>query len=310
MKLRFIIIALIGCLFSNTIMAQENIKKAFDKFIASKNAEVSKAFSEERDLTKDNHPLKSKADIYNFTIKKKHRKLIDEVLSAFEKDRNNPNVYQVLTHSGGNGIPTNARELLVGNDRKNSIYIGMDEMQSWQLICLLDPTDKSRSHRYAYAIEWNDDPKQIYLSGKIRGKLVITYSVIPEDMLKAFQNQYKTTSNNISKNWSSEEIANEIYKMGLTGKYNQFSDKTQVLMAFEALKTEFLNGNSSTRQGGTLCMTIYALCSYIRPMLEHELDLRQKLRDDLNMMIKKCDKNTDLGKSNIGYLQLAIKRLQ
>ena len=310
MKHKFLIILFIGCLFSSVASAQENVKKAFDKFIASKNVELSKSFSEEHDLTKENRPLLSKADIYNFTIKKKHRKLIDDVLAAFEKDRNNPHVYQALTHSGGRGIPTNGRELLVGNDRKNSTYIGMDEMQSWQLLCLLDPADKTRSHRYAYAIEWNDDPKQIQLSGKIRGKLVVTYSVIPEGLLNVNPNKGKTSAKNNEENLTSQEIANAVYRLGITKGFSRLEDKTQMLMAFEALKTEFLKGYTISPQGGTLCMTIYALCSYIRPYLEEDVDLRQKLRDDLNMMIKKCDKNSDLGKSHIGYLELAIKCLK
>ena len=310
MKQRFFIILFIGCLFSTISTAQENVKKAFDKFITSKNVELSKSFSEEHDLTKENRPLLAKADIYTFTIKKKHRKLIDEILIAFEKDRNNPNVYQVLSHSGGHGIPTNARELLVGNDRKNSTYIGMDEMQSWQLLCLLDPNDKTRSHRYAYAIEWNDDPKQIYLSGKIRGKLVVTYSVIPEGLLNVNQKKGNGSAKNNKELPSNQEIVNAIYRTGLTEGFVAFEDKTQFLMAFEALKTEFLKGNTLTPQGGTICMTIYALCSYVRPYIDKDIDLRKKLRDDLDMMIKKCDKNSDLGKSHVGYLELAIKSLK
>ena len=316
MKQRFIITTLLVCLLSTIAVAQENVKKAFDKFVTSKHVQVSKSFAEERDFTKENRPLIAKADVYNFTINKKHRKLIDEVLLAFEKDRNNPDVYTVLTHTGGQNIPTNARDLIVGEDRKNAVQIGMDEWQSWQLLCLLDPSDATHSHRYAYAIEWNDNPKTIYLSGKIKGKIVITYGKIPQEAINAYQgtaNSYQATvtyPNQKSDEMNSEEIVKEIYMMGLSGKYNRLTDKTQVLIAFDALKTEFLKGNTTDRQGGTLCMTIYTLCSYARPMLKDDVDLRKKLISDLNMMISRCDKTSDIGKSHIGYLSLAIKSLQ
>ena len=309
MKKRIITIALMGFLISTISVAQENVKKAFDKFVASKNVQISKSISEERDFTKDNLPLIAKADVYNFTMKQKHRKLIDEVLSAFEKDRNDPNVYSILTHHGGHNIPLNTRELLVGNERKNSIYIGMDEWQSWQLICLLDPADKTRSHRYAYAIEWNDDPKQIHLSGKIRGKLVVTYSVIPNGLNV---NHAKSTPSkkDADNELSNENIIKELYKMGVFHDFNGIDNKTQFLMAFEALKTTFMNDNAVNQQTGTIAMTMYALCSNLHHIIDNDVDLRKKLISDLNMMIKKCDKNSYYGKSHIGYLELAIKSLQ
>lgn len=309
MKRRILTLALLGCLATMTATAQENVKNAFNEFIASKKVIVTKTISEERDFTKANRPLIAKADVYSFTLKKKDRKLIEKVLAAFEKDRSYEYVYTVLTHNGGRGVPTNTRELLVGKDvgkdRKNSVYIGMNDVESWQLLCLIDPADSSRSHRYAYAIEWNDDAKQVQLTGKIRGKLAITYSVIPPDLLKVYEREDNTDE------VSTGKIAKEIYKMGLAGKYDRFENETQILLAFNALKTEFLKGNTfNTSEGGTIAMTIYSLCSYLAPIIKDKPDLREHLRQEIGTMINVCDANTDLGKSHIGYLKLAIKALQ
>ena len=305
MKQKTLPLMLLLCLATMTMNAQEHVKNAFAKFVSSKKVEVTKTFSEERDFTKKARPLVAKADVYVFSIKKKDRKLIDEVLAAFEKDRENENVYQVLTHIGGQGVPTNGRELLVGNDRKNSIYIGMKDIESWQLLCLIDPRDTSRTHRYAYAIEWNDDAKQVQLTGKIRGKLAITYSVIPPELIDAFGVKEKDDD------VSTSRIAQEVYKMGLAGKYDNFENETQILLAFNALKTEFLKGNTyNTSERGTIAMTIYSLCSYLAPIIKDKPDLREHLRQEIGTMINVCDDNTDLGKSHIGYLKLAIKALQ
>ena len=305
MKRRILTLSLLGCLATMTATAQENVKNAFNEFIASKKVTVTKTITEERNFTKANSPLIAKADVYSFTLKKKDRKLIEKVLAAFEKDRSNEYVYTVLTHNGGHGVPTNTRRLLVGNDDKNSVYIGMNDVERWQLLCLLDPADSSRSHRYAYAIEWNDDAKLVQLTGQIRGKLAITYSVIPPDLLKVYEREDKTDV------VSTGKIAKEIYKMGLAGKYDRFENETQILLAFDALKTEFLKGNTyNTSEGGTIAMTIYSLCSYLAPIIKDKPDLRQHLVQEIGTMINVCDDNTDLGKSHIGYLKLAIKALQ
>lgn len=311
MKQKTITLMLLASLFALTATAQENVKRAFDKFISSKKVSVTKTISLERDVSNESLPFVSKSEVYSFTIKKKDRKLIDEVLAAFEKDRDNANVYSILTHNGGHGIPTNGRELLVGTDRQNSVYIGMNDVESWQLLCLIDPDDASRSHRYAYAIEWNDDPKQVLLSGKIRGKLVVTYSPIPQDLIDSYLGKTKPSSDGKQDDdLSSEQIANRVYHMGLAGKFDNFENETQMLMAFDALKTEFLKGNTQTREGGTLAMTIYSLCAYIAPRIKDNPDLRQHLIGELNAMINKCDMHSELGKSHIGYLKLAIKTLK
>lgn len=308
------LVTLVLCYSVTLVSAQDNVKRAFDKFINSKKVEVVKSFSEERDIKQPNRPLISKADVYTFTVKAKDRKLIQEVLAAFEKDRNNENVYQVLNHTGGRGIPTNGRQLLVGNDSKNGVYIGMDEMQNWQLLCMLDPTDDTRSHRYAYAIEWNEHPAQS-VGGVIRGKLVVTYSVIPEHVLNT--QQYNATVKYAPTETSSEEIAREATDMVLSGRLDELNaDKGQLLLAFDALKTKYCKPeNFDSRTGTTLVMTIYALCSHIGNLMKHypqtdDPNLRELLRSQIDDMIRITNHSSDLGRTHIGYLELAKKALQ
>jgi hypothetical protein len=311
-----LIVTLFLCYFVTFASAQDNVKRAFDKFINSKNVEVVKSFSEERDVKQPNRPLISKADVYTFTLKAKDQKLIQEVLAAFEKDRDNENVYQVLNHTGGHGIPTNGRELLVGSERKNSVYIGMQEMLSWQLMCLLDPADASRTHRYAYAIEWNDDPKARQLSKKIRGKLVVTYSVIPEDVLNP-QKKDDTVEYFGHVETDTRELAKAVAGMALSGNLDQLNaDKGQMLMAFNALMTEYCKKeNFDSRTGGTIIISLYALCSHIGNLMKdypqtNDANLRELLQSQIDDMIRFTNHSSDLGRSHIGYLELAKKALE
>ena len=288
---------------------------AFYDFVDSKKVTVVKSFSEEHDITKPNHPIVSQADVYAFTLKAKHRKLIDTVLAAFEKDRYNENVYQVLNHVGGRDIPTNGRELLVGKNRKNSVYIGMNEMDNWQLMCLLDPTDETRTHRYAYAIEWNEHPENS-IADVIKGKLVITYSVIPEDVLNP-QKKDDTVEYFGHVETDTRELAKAVAGMALSGNLDQLNaDKGQMLMAFNALVTEYCKKeNFDSRTGTNLVMTIYALCSHIGNLMRNfpqtnDPDLRELLQSQIDDMIRVTNHSSDLGRSHIGYLELAKKKLE
>lgn len=313
-------VTLLFCYLVTPISAQENVEHAFWKFIDSKAVTVTKSFSEEHDITKPNHPIVSQADVYTFTLKAKHRKLIDAVLAAFEKDRYNENVYLVLNHMGGHGIPTNGRQLLVGNDTKNAVYIGMNEMDNWQLMCLLDPTDETRTHRYAYAIEWNEHPAQS-VGGVIRGKLIVTYSVIPEHVLNPQQSdapvKYDATVKYAPKKSSSEEVAREMADMVLGGRLDELNaDKGQMLLAFDALKNEYCKPeNFDSRTGTTLIMTLYALCSHIGNLMKgypqtNDPNLRELLQSQLDDMIRFTNHSSDIGRTHRGYLELAKKALQ
>ena len=311
-----LVVTLLLCYLVTSISAQENVIHAFYDFVDSKKVTVVKSFSEEHDITKPNHPIVSQADVYAFTLKAKHRKLIDTVLAAFEKDRYNENVYQVLNHVGGRGIPTNGRELLVGKNRKNSVYIGMNEMDNWQLMCLLDPADASRTHRYAYAIEWNDDPKTRQLSKKIRGKLVVTYSVIPEDVLNP-QKKDDAVEYFGHVETDTRELAKEVAGMALSGNLDQLNaDKGQMLMAFDALKTEYCKTkNLDSQTGGTIIISLYALCSHIGNLMKdypqtNDANLCELLQSQIDDMIRVTNHSSDLGRSHIGYLELAKKALE
>lgn len=310
-----LVVTLLLCYLVTSISAQENVIHAFYDFVDSKKVTVVKSFSEEHDITKPNHPIVSQADVYAFTLKAKHRKLIDAVLAAFEKDRYNENVYLVLNHMGGHGIPTNGRQLLVGNDTKNAVYIGMNEMENWQLLCLLDPTDETRSHRYAYAIEWNEHP-DMSVGGVIRGKLVVTYSRIPENVLSS-QQSTAPHNYNAQVEYNNQDIASEVMRLVLNGSFDT-SNSALLLTAFNALKTEYSKCKTeemASKTGTMLVMSIYTLCDALGKKMKaspesDNPDLRKLLRSELDDLIRFTNHSSDVGRSHRGYLELAQKALE
>jgi hypothetical protein len=181
---------------------------------------------------------------------------------------------------------------------------------------MLDPADATRTHRYAYAIEVNDEPISIQLTKKIRGKLAVTYSVIPEDVLNP-QKKDDTAEYFDHVQTDSREIAKAVAGMALSGNLDQLNaDKGQMLMAFNALMTEYCKKeNFDSRTGGTIIISLYALCSHIGNLMKdypqtNDANLRELLQSQIDDMIRVTNHSSDLGRSHIGYLELAKKALE
>ena len=138
--------------------------------------EVTKSLGQERDILKEGKPLKWRCDIYSFTLPKKERYLLDEMIEEFETNgRENPNCYGINSMSeskDGNRVG-NERNLMVGDDPNRFVTIGKD-YTNFININILDDADTTKTHRYAYALEWRDGNK-----GATDVRYIVTYAKIP-----------------------------------------------------------------------------------------------------------------------------------
>ena len=145
------------------------ISKAIDNKV-----EVSKSLGQERDITKEGTPLKWRCDIMTFTLPKKHRSMLDEMIKAFEANGTyNPNCYGVNTLTTGNPQNEGKRNLMIGDDPSRYVTIG-EQYGNYININILDATDTTKTHRYAYALEWKEDHK-----GNVFARYIVTYAKIP-----------------------------------------------------------------------------------------------------------------------------------
>ena len=136
--------------------------------------EVSKSLGQERDITKEGTPLKWRCDIMTFTLPKKHRSMLDEMIKAFEANGTyNPNCYVVNTLSMGNPQNQGKRNLMIGEDPSRYVTIG-EQYGNYINVNILDATDTTKTHRYAYALEWKEDHK-----GNVFARYIVTYAKIP-----------------------------------------------------------------------------------------------------------------------------------
>lgn len=138
--------------------------------------EVTKSLGQERDIQKEGKPLKWRCDIYSFTLPKKQRYLLDEMIEEFETNgRENPNCYGINSMSeskDGNRVG-HERNLMVGDDPNRFVTIGKD-YTNFININILDDADTTKTHRYAYALEWRAGNK-----GATDVRYIVTYAKIP-----------------------------------------------------------------------------------------------------------------------------------
>ena len=138
--------------------------------------EVTKSLGQERDIQKEGKPLKWRCDIYSFTLPKKQRYLLDEMIEEFETNgRENPNCYGInsMSESKDGDRVGHERNLMVGDDPNRFVAIGKD-YTNFININILDNADTTKTHRYAYALEWRGGNK-----GATDVRYIVTYAKIP-----------------------------------------------------------------------------------------------------------------------------------
>lgn len=194
--------------------------------------EVSKSLGQERDITKEGTLLKWRCDIMTFTLPKKQRSMLDEMIKAFEANgTNNPNCYGVNTLSTGNPQNQGKRNLMIGEDPSRYVTIG-EQYGNYINVNILDAADTTKTHRYAYALEWKEDHK-----GNVFARYIVTYAKIPSA---------QTTT---------------IIGMGIPSNpinpfFNEMTNDDAFIRNFNSLK-DFYWGNNTTE---VTAISIYDLC--------------------------------------------------
>lgn len=217
MKQLVTLIAIMLCAIGTT--AQTNIKAGIADFVGNADAHVTRSFSEDRTPSSTAARVTSKCDIYTFSLKPKHRQLLTTLLSRFEADRESPNCYSVISHTGGYGGQRNERQLLIGDNPNNYISVGSTQDENYMLLCFTDPEEAELQHRYAYVVAWYEEDREIY------GRIIVTYSRIPDHVL---QQGSQSTDSRIMTNFGLGHI----------------NSKADFMVAFTTLKRAFMEGEN------------------------------------------------------------------
>ena len=163
MKNKLFLAAGILMLMPLTSHAQAFIKRAFNALITSEPAQVES--SHKLNKKPGTGVKEGQLDVYEFTIPISHHDLVDNVERAFEEDKEK--AYSLKTVSSKKSYDYTS--LAVGGD-DSGYPLGDIKGSRYIYALFLDPKDMSKTHRYAYAMEWRKDEKEIV------GKLIVTYA--------------------------------------------------------------------------------------------------------------------------------------
>ena len=264
MKSKQLLAVSIMMLSLQTAHAQGHIKHAFNVLTTDTSTKVESTHKLNKDP--ETGTKTGQLDVFEFTIPASHHNLLEDIKQAFDQDKEK--AYSMSSVSTANKRSYNYTSLAVGGE-DNGYPIGEIKNSRYIYALFLDPEDKSKTHRYAYAMEWCEGAKEIV------GKLIITYATTQD------YRRSKRQTRTININGQEIKIDGNSFSFGngfpFDGSsvfdsdslfFNHQKSSESWLSEFNTYKNHFLkkpDGNSATYYA----TSIYKLCKNAE-MLEPE----------------------------------------
>ena len=185
MKSKNLILAAMLMVMPSTIMAQQNIKKAFDALLSDNITENKTRHVLDRDS--ETGRMTALADVYDFTISNATSlDRLNDIRKAFDKDKKDAySVNSGVREEGEDADKDSFTSLFesigiapvtlyVGDGKHQSVAIGNMKNSNYIYACFADKDDPDNKYRYAYALEWAKKDK------KTKVRLAVTYALRPE----------------------------------------------------------------------------------------------------------------------------------
>lgn len=281
MKSKQFLVTSIMMLMPLTIYAQGNIKRAFNLLTTSQPAKVESTHKLNKEP--ESGIKVGQLDVYEFTIPVSHHNLVEDIQQAFDQDKEK--AYSMVSASTANKRLYNYTSLAVGGD-DTGYPLGEIKDSRYIYALFLDPADQSKTHRYAYAMEWREGAKEIV------GKLIVTY---------ATTQQYRQRHNRMKRitiNGQNLNFDSNSFPFGNSFPFDSssvfisdslsfnFSKTTESwLSEFNTFKNLFLKNPNSTASN-YYASYIYKLCKKADEL--DELEKKMVIRE-----LEKLKKSTD-----------------
>lgn len=179
------------CIISIAAGAQNrDVEQAIRDFLASPELTTSESIIRERDLSQPGNPMKSMCEVWEFTCDASLANRIEQLYMQMTTSSSSEQCYYVKTHTPGRA---DWHDILVGDDPRNLVELGRSERSHYTIVNFIDTLDVTKSHRYAYALEWQEQNTPFKLKeqdGKLvkvpvtekllKGKVVMTYARMPQ----------------------------------------------------------------------------------------------------------------------------------
>lgn len=283
-----------------TASAQSELLEAMPEMLQKEfSIEPKKSLNQERDVLKEGYPLKSRCDIYSFTLtKKQQEKVFKGLKDCFESAGKDKNCYSVNSMNDLTGKES-LRNLIIGDDVQHYVTIGQD-YTNYINVNILDAKDTTKTHRYAYALEWRET-SETSEKGTIDVRYIITYAQIPTNYTATVQ-------------YPSADLADAVKDMIKNGRelrgrdfaFDELQSEDNILLTFSKLKSQYNLGFNPEFNA----ISIYLLCKRARAYGyfkgEDSKAMLKQLKDEVRELI-----NTGSGdKAVLYYLQQALLELE
>ena len=311
MKSKFFILAAMLMAMPSTIMAQQNIQKAFDALLNDKITENKTRHVLDRDP--ETGRMTAMADVYDLTISSSSAlERLNDIRKAFDKDKKNAySVNSGIRQKDGEDAETDSFSslfesmglapvtLFVGDGKHSSVSIGSMKGSDYIYACFADKDDPDKRYRYAYALEWVEKAK------KTKVRLAVTYALRPESRDSKFKlKSIKINGNALNLEGISDLINDNINGLNDINIDSLISTRTKSpeswLSEFNTYKRLFLkhpDGSTATHHA----TSIYKLCKNAG-MLD---------ADEKKMVIRELDKLKAAAKDELiqNVFEMSIKKL-
>ena len=288
-------------LASATAFAQSDLLEAMPEMLQKEfGIEPKKSINQERDILKEGRPLKSRCDIYSFTLtKKQQEKVFQGLKDCFESAGKDKNCYSVNSMNDLTGKES-LRNLIIGDNVNHYVTIGQD-YTNYINVNILDAKDTTKTHRYAYALEWREQTATSE-KGVIDVRYIITYAKIPSPI------QTITYSGKITNPALFDrhiDIDGLLLPRDSTSLINDTMKDNSFLNNFNNLKDYYWKHSTSV----TSAISIYQLCKLGR---EFGAFKRPESTADWEKIMAEIDKLIECAKTETDrkYFQLAREELQ
>ena len=177
------------------------VEEAFRQFLATPGIATSESVIRERDLSQPGNPMKSTCEIWDFTCDASLLSHIERLSRTMTANSSSEQCYYVKTHTAGR---MDWHDILVGDDPTRLVELGRSERSNYTIVNFLDTLETTKTHRFAYALEWIEQNVPFKLkeqNGKLvkmpitektyKGKVVITYATMPQAKPQAKNNEIK-----------------------------------------------------------------------------------------------------------------------
>lgn len=278
-----------------TASAQNQLLEGLPTMVSRSGVSVQKSLSQERDVQTAGLPMKSRCDIYTFTLTKKQRKeLLERMIQSLESvSHEDPNCYGINTLTTGNPQNEGRRNLIIGDDINRYVTIGKD-YGNFVNVNILDANDTTKTHRYAYALEWKEDRK-----GNIIARYIVTYAKIPTNFTATMQDPSLGDA-------VKDMIRNGRELWGRDFAFDELLSDDNILLTFSKLKDQYINGENREFNA----ISIYLLCKRAREFGYFKNEGAKVMLGQLKNEVRELINMGSNNKAILYYLQHALLELE